>query len=42
MTKILSLKQNTKGTDWFVGDLHGMSNLLEEQISVIEFNESTV
>jgi len=40
MTKILSLKQNTKGTDWFVGDLHGMFNLLEEQLSAIKFNES--
>jgi serine/threonine protein phosphatase 1 len=41
MNKILSLKQNTKGIDWFVGDLHGMFNLLEEQLSAIKFNVST-
>jgi len=41
MPKILSLKQNKIGADWFVGDLHGMFNLLEEQLSAIKFNEST-
>jgi serine/threonine protein phosphatase 1 len=39
--KIHYFKQNKKGTDWFVGDIHGTFSALEKQLESRGFNESS-
>jgi len=38
MDHILRLDENTRGNDWFVGDIHGCFSILEKQLSVLHFN----
>lgn len=40
MSKIIRIKQNTNGVDYFVGDIHGCYTLLEEALRKVNFNES--
>ena len=41
MKKVLSISENTIGTDYVVGDIHGMFDLLEAELATIGFNKTT-
>jgi len=38
MAKIIELKKNKLGQDWFVGDIHGCYSLLEKHLEEVQFD----